>query len=123
MTDLVQAITLFHNRHVRLASCSKEGQSSTRRGAFAFDGASAGGEGALKGRAVGHRPFFCQDEHGVWYVFDLQRTGHAGKLNCKSPVPSHRKHFEFPCLTGAMNADCPLLVPCQSDEIFRRRAA
>ena len=118
MTDLVKPIALFNNIHARLTSCGKESLSSTGGRAFAFHGVRAEGKGALKGRAIGYRPFFCQDEHGVWHVFDFGRTGHARKLNCESAVPSHRKHFKIPCLTRAMNADCKLVVPCQFDEIL-----
>ncbi len=77
MTDSPEMIVLFNNSHFRLTSCGKESQSSPRWRAFSFGCASAEGEGALKGRAVGHRPSLGQDEHGVSSVFDLYRTGHS----------------------------------------------
>lgn len=106
-----------HDGNICLTSGSKEGQPRTRRGAFALDSTSAESKGSLEGPAVCDRPFLSQDEHGVSNVFDLHRAGHTRKQNGKSAVPSHRKHFVFPCLSGAMNADRAWVVPCNSDEI------
>ncbi|EYR81413.1 hypothetical protein SHLA_15c000980 [Shinella sp. DD12] len=106
-----------------LTSCSKEGQPRTRSGAFALDSTSAESKGPLEGPAVCDRPFLRQDEHGVSNVFDLHRAGHTRKQNGKSTVPSYRKHFVFPCLSGAMNADRVRVVPCHFDEISMRCAA
>ncbi len=119
MTDSPEMIVLFNNSHFGLASCGKESQSSPRWRAFSFGCASAEGEGALKGRAVGHRPSLGQDELGVSSVFDFYRTGHSRKQNYKGALPGRSKHFEFPCLTGAMNANCAHVVPCFSMKFLR----
>lgn len=116
MIDSAGTISRYDG-NIRFTSCSKEGQPRTRRGAFALDSTSAESKGSLEGPAVCDRPFFRQDEHGVSNVFDLHRAGHTRKQNGKSTVPSHRKHFVFPCLSGAMNADRARVVPCHSNEI------
>lgn len=70
---------LCNNCHIRLASCGKECQPRTRWRTFALHGLSAEDKRALKGSAIGHRPLFRQDKHGVSDVFDLHRTAHTRK--------------------------------------------
>ena len=116
-------IPLRHYSHIRLTSSREERQSSARRGTLAFNGAGAECKSPLKRAAVRDWPLLGQNEHGVSSAADRHGTGHARKQYGKRAVPSHRKHFVFPCLIGAINADCVPVVPCQSDEIFMRFAA
>lgn len=105
------------------ASSGEERQSSARRGALSFNGAGAERKSPLKRATVRDWPFLGQNEHGVSSAADRHGAGHTRKQYSKRAIPSHRKHFVFPCLTGAINADCVPVVPYQFDEIFMRFAA
>ncbi|MDF8357540.1 hypothetical protein P4608_26075 [Ensifer adhaerens] len=116
MTDSPEMIVLFNNSHFGLTSCGKESQSSPRWRAFSFGCASAEGEGALKGRAVGHRPSLGQDEHGV-------SSGTFPEAKLQGCYPRSQQAFRISL--SHRGYECKLCAGGSVffDEIFKRRTA